>query len=40
MVYTSAHTYAYEGKLKELEEHLRSNPNDINEKEDGVTIIQ
>jgi hypothetical protein len=38
MVYTSAHTYAYEGKLKELEEYLRSNPNHINEK-DSVRIL-
>ena len=40
MVWTNAHYYASQGNLKELEEHLRSNPNDINEKEDGVTIIQ
>jgi len=40
MVWNDAHKHAIDGNLKGLEEHLRSNPNDINEKEDGVTIIQ
>ena len=40
MVWTVAHDYAKNGRLKELEEYLRRYPNHANEKDHtGVTIL-
>ena len=38
MSYTKAHNYARDGSLKELQEHLSKNPNDVNV-QDVVMII-